>query len=100
MRKKSDFESMIFGAELGEVTELDLHGMDRFLAERELDDFLHEQYMCGEEVVGIVHGRGTGILREAVHRVLDRHEMVEYFRDSQMPHSMMGVTYVVLVSRK
>ncbi len=78
----SEYRALLFAAELGGVPELDLHGLDRFQAEHDVDAFLHDTSHTGERVVAIIHGRGTGILREVVHRVLSRHETVEYFEDA------------------
>ena len=95
-----DAEAIIFGAELGSAPEIDLHAMDMNEAERSVDLFLNELFMSGERVAKIIHGRGSGLLREAVHRSLKRHPLVEYYRDAQAPHSMMGVTYAVLGSKQ
>lgn len=93
---KEEYRALLFSAELGGVPELDLHGQDRFQAEHEVDAFLAEQSHIGERVVAIIHGRGTGVLRQVVHRVLSRHETVEYFEDAHSARSILGATYVIL----
>lgn len=94
--KKEDYKALIFAAELGGVPELDLHGLDRFVAEQEVDAFLHQSMYAGEQVVAIIHGRGTGVLREMVHRVLSRHDLVLHYEDASSPGSILGATYVIL----
>lgn len=42
---------------------LDLHGFDRESARVAIQDFVKEQFILKREVIVIVHGRGTGILR-------------------------------------
>jgi len=96
-QKQAQCESAIFAAELGgRAPEVDLHGMDTIEALEAVDRFLHLQFMAGERVAKIVHGRGSGKLREVVHQLLKSHTLVEYYRDAQAPHSLAGVTYAVL----
>lgn len=96
----ADHEALIFGAELGtSAPEIDLHGMDTIDATRAVDLFLDQQFMAEERVVRIIHGRGTGALRGAVHRLLAQNAHVEYFRDAQAQYSQGGVTYAVLARR-
>ena len=49
---------------------LDLRGKRADLALAELEQFLDRSLLSGTEGVEIVHGRGTGALRKAVHEVL------------------------------
>ena len=89
-------EILIFSAELGTPPQIDLHKMDAQDAEHVVDRFLNDQFMAGERVGKIIHGRGTGKLREAIHHLLQDHPLVEYYRDAQALHAVGGVTYVVL----
>lgn len=94
-------ESKIFGAELsGNAPSVDLHGLDTEAGVHDLDLFLHSAFMRGEEVVKVIHGRGTGKMREAVHMFLSTQELVEMFRDGHGPAEISGVTYVVLRKRE
>jgi DNA mismatch repair protein MutS2 len=93
-------ESKIFGAELsGNAPSVDLHGLDTDAGVHELDLFLHSAFMRSDDVVKIIHGRGTGKMREAIQAFLSTQELVERFRDSHNPTEMAGVTYVVLKKR-
>ena len=59
--------------------ELDLHGLDRLQAVRALGDFLDEAKAGGLECVRIVHGKGSGVLREAMRAALpERTEVLGY----------------------
>ena len=49
---------------------LDLRGKRADLALAELEQFLDRSLLSGTEGVEIVHGRGTGALRKAVHELL------------------------------
>ncbi|NQV90320.1 Smr/MutS family protein [Candidatus Uhrbacteria bacterium] len=98
-QKLRDAESIIFGAELGNPMEFDLHGMDVLEARHEIEQALNQAFMAGEQVLKIVHGRGTGKLREAVHAYLKGNPLVEYYRDAEAIHSVGGVTYVVVIKK-
>lgn len=95
----TEYESLLFGAELGEPFETDLHAMDVLDAKHSVEQLLNEAFMAGERVVKIVHGRGTGKLREAVHAHLKGNPLVEYYRDAQALHSVGGVTYAVVIQK-
>ena len=46
--------------------------------------------------VRIVHGKGTGVLRESVHRILERQDDVESFQLAEEGHGGWGATFAVL----
>ncbi|KKW33271.1 MAG: recombination and DNA strand exchange inhibitor protein [Candidatus Uhrbacteria bacterium GW2011_GWA2_53_10] len=99
---KNPFESVIAMAEMtsdGNTQNIDLHGEDSETAVSLADQFLHQQFLAGESVVKIIHGRGTGALRRAVAAMLKNHPVVEYFRDSLNTSELGGVTYVALARR-
>lgn len=90
-------ESKIFGAELsGNAPSVDLHGMHVEAAVHVLDLFLHTEFMRHTDVIKIIHGRGSGTLREAVHVFLRAQTLVETYRDGRNPSEILGVTYAVL----
>ncbi len=90
-------EALFFSAELGGAIELDLHGMRIENAIRELEHFLHAQWYHKEPIVRVIHGRGSGQLRQAIHTWLKLHKkIVATFRDSTNSHEAGAVTYVVL----
>jgi dsDNA-specific endonuclease/ATPase MutS2 len=95
-----NYERTIFAAELGNPPELKgLHGVDVHDALRAVDHFINHEFLEGSEAVKIVHGRGTGKLREAIHRFLKNHELVARFRDANDPNQQGGVTFVALYSK-
>ncbi|MCX6715105.1 MAG: Smr/MutS family protein [Candidatus Uhrbacteria bacterium] len=94
-------ESKIFGAELsGNAPIIDLHGLLTEAGVHDLDLFMHSAFMRGDDVIKVIHGRGTGKMREAVHAFLSTQALVEMFRDSHNTTEMSGVTYVVLKKRE
>ena len=64
-----------------------------------LDQYLNDAFMAGVPSVRIVHGKGTGILRQAVHEVLAKHPLVKSFRLGDYGEGDYGVTVVELSSR-
>jgi len=59
-----------------------------------LDRFLHDSYLAGLSPVRIIHGKGTGMLRETVRRVLGKHPLVKAFRAGDKWEGGEGVTIV------
>jgi len=64
-----------------------------------LDQYLNDAFMAGLPSVRIVHGKGTGTLRQAVHEVLAKHPLVKSFRPGDYGEGDYGVTIVELVHR-
>lgn len=61
------------------AAELNLIGRTTAEAEYELDRFIDEAYMGSLPRVRIIHGFGTGALKNFVHHFLKNHELVERF---------------------
>jgi len=64
-----------------------------------LDQYLNDAFMAGLPFVRIVHGKGTGTLRRAVHKVLAKHPLVKSFRLADYGEGDYGVTIVELAHR-
>ncbi len=64
-----------------------------------LDHFLNSAFLLGLPQVRIVHGKGTGILRQVVHEELSKHPLVKSFRLGDFCEGGAGVTVVELLSR-
>jgi len=82
-----------------ELSELRLRRLTLDEALPALDSHLHSAFMAGLSTVTIVHGKGTGALRQAVHRVLAKHPLVESFRPGGYGEGGAGVTIVELADR-
>ena len=59
-----------------------------------LDSFLHDSFVAGITQVRIIHGKGTGTLRETVRRVLKNHPLVKSFHPGGRAEGGEGVTVV------
>lgn len=78
--------------------ELDIRGMNADEGVMELDRFIDNSLLSGIGIITIIHGKGTGILREAVHRHLRSHKNVESFRIGAYGEGDSGVTVAQLKS--
>ena len=61
-----------------------------------VDKFLDDAALSHIQVVRIVHGKGTGKLREGIHQFLRKHPHVNNFRMGTFGEGEMGVTVVEL----
>lgn len=75
--------------------ELDLHAFAPRDATNVVDAYLEAAHERGLREVRIVHGRGRGMQRAAVQRLLASHALVASFGDD--PRSHLGATLVRLV---
>ncbi len=65
-------------------------------AEDIVDKYLDDAFMAGLKEVSVIHGRGAGILREGLQRMLKRHKHVESYRKGAYSEGGDGVTVVTL----
>jgi DNA mismatch repair protein MutS2 len=65
----------------------------------QLDQYLYDAFMAGLSSVRIVHGKGTGKLRHAVHDSLAKHPLVKSYRLGDYGEGDYGVTIVELTNR-
>jgi len=63
-----------------------------------LDQYLYDAFMAGLSSVRIVHGKGTGKLRRAVHESLAKHPLVKSYRLGDYGEGDYGVTIVELTN--
>lgn len=59
---------------------LDLHGEVASLAKLLIADFIAENYMLGHKQVKIIHGMGSGVLKQAIHDYLATHKLVKTYK--------------------
>ena len=76
--------------------EINLLGMTVDEALVETDQFIDHAVMNGQTMVYLIHGKGTGALRKAIHMHLRTHRNVKSFRLGQYGEGESGVTVVEL----
>jgi len=76
--------------------ELDLRGKRAEQVEPLLEDYLNKASLCGMSQVRIIHGIGTGTVRQIVREALSSHPLVTSFRPGQPDEGGDGVTIVTM----
>jgi DNA-nicking Smr family endonuclease len=76
---------------------IDLHAFDARDIISVVDEYLRAAQAAGHEVVRLVHGRGKGVQRAAIQRLLRSHDAVESYWDAAESH--LGATVVRLRTR-
>ena len=76
--------------------EINLLGKTTDEAVTELDKYLDDACVAHLNTVRVVHGKGTGALRKAVHNYLRRQKRVKSFRLGEFGEGDAGVTIVTL----
>lgn len=92
---KTGTGSMKMSKSLSVSTEINLLGMTTDEALSQLDKYLDDAYLAHLPSVRIVHGKGTGALRNAVQRHLRGVRYVESFRLGEHGEGDAGVTIAV-----
>ena len=88
-----------YDTEVPPVNELRLRHLTLDEALPRLDQFLHDTFMAGLIQVRIIHGKGTGTLRQTVRRVVGKHPLVKSFRPGDYGEGGEGVTVVELAEK-
>lgn len=78
---------------------LDLHGLPPKMVREVVESYLDEAHRLGFAYVRIVHGKGIGVQREAVRKILARTPFVETFGDAPPEAGGWGATIVTLKSQ-
>ena len=76
--------------------EVDIRGMASDEALLELDRYIDNALVSGLETIRIIHGKGTGVLRQSVQTHLRNHKAVKSFRLGTFGEGENGVTIAEL----
>lgn len=90
--KPTSSEYLKFSAQ----TKLDLRGFRVHEAIREVDKFISEAILSNIDTITIIHGKGTGALRQSLQEFFQNHPQVESFREGTIEEGGAGVTVVKL----
>ena len=77
---------------------LDLHAFAPRDIPSVVEEYVHAAHEAGLREVRLIHGRGKGVQRAVVHRVLAGHPLVESHWDASESH--LGATVVKLIKAK
>jgi DNA mismatch repair protein MutS2 len=80
----------------GSSVELDIRGMASDEGISAVDSFIDSSIMSHIHSITIIHGKGTGVLRQAVHGYLRGHKQVKDFRLGKFGEGEDGVTVITL----
>ncbi|UOO38610.1 endonuclease MutS2 [Oscillospiraceae bacterium CM] len=95
-RQKAVIQSSAKLHTVGASSEIDLRGMMTDEAIPILERYLDNARLARLQTVTVIHGKGTGALRQAVHQSLRRDSNVKSFRLGRYGEGEMGVTIVEL----
>ncbi|MFA7637664.1 MAG: endonuclease MutS2, partial [Monoglobales bacterium] len=77
-------------------TELDLRGMLAHDAVMETDKFIDDAALASLKKISVIHGKGTGALRNAIHDYLKNNKLVKGYRLGSFGEGDTGVTIIEL----
>lgn len=92
----SGVRGVVGGAKSDARSELDLRGMDSGEAIVELARYLDNSVLAGMPSVTIIHGKGTGVLRDTVQKYLRKYKGVRSYRLGTFGEGESGVTIAEL----
>ena len=78
------------------ASEIDLRGMESLEGVLAAERYLDSAAMAKMKTVTIIHGKGTGALREAIQQMLKRNKLVKSYRLGRYGEGETGVTVVEL----
>jgi len=76
---------------------IDLRGLDSEEASYSTEKYLDEAFLSGLGEVTIIHGKGTGVLRQTINDLLRSHPNVKNFRLGEYGEGGNGVTVVEFI---
>ncbi|BAK80991.1 endonuclease MutS2 [Candidatus Arthromitus sp. SFB-rat-Yit] len=77
-------------------TSIDLRGMDALNAISEVEKYLDDAFVSGLHEVCIIHGKGTGVLKNSINNLLRNHVHVKSHRLGEYGEGGDGVTIAYL----
>lgn len=89
---KSSSVPINFGAK----TRIDIRGKRVNQAISEIEKFISDAVLGNVEILTIIHGKGTGALKQALREFLQNYPQVESFREGTVEEGGAGVTIVKL----
>lgn len=94
--KRSKGGSPVAGKAMFISPEINVMGKTVDEAVSEIDKYLDDAALSHLEKITIIHGKGTGALRNGIHQFLKKHPLVKSFRSGEYGEGEYGVTIVEL----
>ncbi|MBQ7477105.1 MAG: endonuclease MutS2 [Selenomonadaceae bacterium] len=82
---------------MGAKRNLDVRGMMVHEAEQVCEKFIDDAQLAGLKQILIIHGKGTGLLRQGIQDFLRRHNSVADFSTADLDEGGAGATLVTLI---
>ena len=95
-RPSRDHEKLIAEARERTTDRIDIHGLRVAEAVELLEREIEDMHLAGRETCHVVHGIGTGALRDAVQEYLGGHPLVRRLEPAPLNQGGIGVTIAVL----
>jgi DNA mismatch repair protein MutS2 len=95
-QKLKDLRPATFDLKHSPKMEVDLRGLMSEDALDKMEKYLEQAYLSGLPFVRIIHGKGTGKLRQAVREALRGHEYIKSFEEGGSTEGGEGVTVAKL----
>ncbi len=92
----TSFKRSEAGIQRGGATEIDIRGETVTDGVMDVEKFIDDAVLLRLEKICIIHGKGTGVLRAAIHQCLKTHKNVKSFRLGKYGEGEDGVTIVEL----
>ncbi len=90
----SGYSSMFSGKVMSVSPSINVIGCNLDDAVMEVEKYLDDAYMSGLKQVTVVHGRGTGTLKNGLRRMFRSHRLVDSFRSGSYDDGGEAVTVV------
>lgn len=74
---------------------LDLHGYDTSSAKVSTNDFINRNIIMQNNKIVIIHGKGTGLVKKAVHEVLKENKKVINYHTDNLNDGLTIVSLLV-----
>ena len=75
---------------------IDLHSFQPKEIASVVEEYLEQCRQAGFREVRIIHGKGIGVQRNVIRSLLQKHPLVEAFRDASLETGSWGATIVIL----